>query len=453
GDEGHSFRAEITFMDTDGWEWWEKDMNAFMEGHVISTTYKTITGCAATCASEGLKDHKVCTSCGKKFINNKEVSDVTIPKTGHVYDNSCDAVCNVCGYTREASHKWSSEYVYSSDGHRHKCTVCGALSPIIPHVLTSTLMKSGDCEHESTYKYQCECGYSYEENVAATGHKWLHADAVEALCINTGFAEHYYCENCYAMSTDKEGKNRVGIKKLEMPFDPNNHIGGMDIGYNAEQHYTICQCGAHIEAAAHTFNDKGRCTVCGYKKDSVIKTSVSNLTKHERIEATCVSEGIKEHYTDEKGNAYLSPAGVKIVPHDQLIIPVNPENHAGHNENDFTVTDRQHSKLGHDAYRHFILCECHVQLSSEEHQFGEDNICSVCGYKKGDIIVDTVPVTPDNTSEITPDTIPDTSPEQGTGEVIEEKGGFPFWIIIVIVVVIIIIIIIIAAALSKKKRK
>ena len=255
-DEGRSLRAEITFMDTAGWDPWEIEWNAYMEGLTVSTKFITVSGYAATCASEGVKDHKICTSCGKKFIGNQEVTNVTIPKlTTHTYDNACDAFCNVCGLERTVSHSWESSYEYTEGGHCHKCSVCGIFSGMEPHQLTVTVKTDGDCEHDGAYNEKCVCGYDQDKSVPATGHSWKYAGAVPSLCIISGFAEHYYCENCYKTATDKDGKNIVGIKKLELPLDPNNHIGGEGTGYNAEQHYTICQCGEHINHADHTFNE------------------------------------------------------------------------------------------------------------------------------------------------------------------------------------------------------
>lgn len=327
-DEGRSIRAEITFMNTDGWEWWEKDMNAYMPGLSVSTQYKTVTGYAATCAAEGLKTHQICAGCGGKFIDGSPVNDVVIPKlTTHTYDYACDAVCNVCGYVRDVAHHWSDKYIYAMDGHRRQCTICGAISGLEPHSLVLTWQTEADCEHDGVCEQKCECGYAKTDYVKASGHSWIHADAVPALCVNEGFAEHYYCENCYAMATDAEGKNRVGIKKLLTPFDPENHIGSNKFGFNKDEHYTVCECGAHIENAAHTFGEDGRCTVCHYKKGSTVKTFVDGLTKHDMVLPNCVTTGTKAYYTDKDGKMYLSRAGIKEVTADDLILPVSTVRH------------------------------------------------------------------------------------------------------------------------------
>lgn len=321
-DEGRSIRAEITFMNTEGWEWWEKDMNAYMQPLTISTKYTSVTGYEATCISEGVKAHQICKGCGKTFVDGQEVSDVTIPKIDHIYDNDCDAFCNFCGNEREIEHSWGKDYEFTEEGHTLKCTVCGAQSGLEPHQIEISEKVHGDCEHDGVSTYKCTvCAYSEDKQEVATGHSWIHADAVPALCTMTGFMEHYYCEYCYANATDAAGLNRIGPKKLETPLDPNNHIGGEKVGFNAVQHYTICQCGAHIEAADHTFDAQGKCTVCAYKKGSNVLVAIPGLTYHEGVPATADSEGIKPYYTDADGNIYLSPAGVKPVPEEKLATP------------------------------------------------------------------------------------------------------------------------------------
>ncbi|MBP3686251.1 MAG: hypothetical protein J6J21_04390, partial [Clostridia bacterium] len=320
GDEGHMFWAEVQIIG--GY-----DYNAYMYSP-IHTVYQDVKGYPATCVSEGLKDHKVCLGCGGKFINGEPAVNVVIPKlTTHTYDYACDAICNVCGYVRDVAHHWSDKYTYAMDGHRRQCTVCGAISGLEPHNLVLTWQTEADCEHDGVCEQKCECGYAGTDYVKASGHSWIHADAVPALCVNEGFAEHYYCENCYAMATDAEGKNRVGIKKLLTPFDPENHMGSNKFGFNKDEHYTVCECGAHIENAAHTFGEDGRCTVCHYKKGSTVKTFVDGLTKHDMVLPNCVTTGTKAYYTDKDGKMYLSRAGIKEVTADDLILPVSTVRH------------------------------------------------------------------------------------------------------------------------------
>ena len=77
-------------------------------------TYE-VTVVDPTCSTAGAKIH-VCVSCGYTFTD-------IIPATGeHVYDDDCDADCNVCGMMRLAPH------VYDNDDDA-ECNVCGAVRP------------------------------------------------------------------------------------------------------------------------------------------------------------------------------------------------------------------------------------------------------------------------------------------------------------------------------------
>lgn len=110
----------------------------------------------------------------------------------HVYDNSCDTSCNVCGYERAVEHKYSSEWSSDKDGHWHVCTVCGAKDNIASHVPGPEATEESpqlctvcgyeiapmkDHEHIYTGEYikdadghwkDCACGESSEKEV----HVW-----------------------------------------------------------------------------------------------------------------------------------------------------------------------------------------------------------------------------------------------------------------------------------------
>ena len=168
---------------------------------------------------------------------------------------------------------------------------------------------------------------------------------------------------------DAEGKEKAGYKKLQTPMDPANHVGGEKMGYNEKEHYTICECGAHIEAAAHTFDENDRCTVCGYKKGSTVKTSVDGLTKHDMVLPNCVTTGTKAYYTDKDGKMYLSSAGIKEVTADDLILPVSTVRHVGGDH-------------AHSSSEHWIACACGAELKHGVHTFDDKGVCTVCGFAK-----------------------------------------------------------------------
>ena len=90
-----------------------------------------VKGEAAECLNDGTIAHYICTytSCGKKYSDDKATNEITdieslrIPATGaHIYDNGCDAECNVCKITRTpAAHKGGT----ATCTEKAKCSVCG----------------------------------------------------------------------------------------------------------------------------------------------------------------------------------------------------------------------------------------------------------------------------------------------------------------------------------------
>ncbi len=123
--------------------------------------YMDIPGYPADCVNDGVMAHKMCLGYGKMIDSNgNEISNVSIPKTGHTYDNDCDKSCNVCGAMRDAHHDWDTEYQNDSSSHWHTCKKCGAKGQSQSHKLIGvTIVKAASCESAGTYKGTCgACG-------------------------------------------------------------------------------------------------------------------------------------------------------------------------------------------------------------------------------------------------------------------------------------------------------
>ena len=94
-------------------------------------------------SQDGTQHWHECTVCGDK----KDLA-------AHVFDNDCDATCNVCGYVRETTHSYSEDWSNDETNHWHVCTVCGDKADIADHVY--------DDDHDATCNV---CGY--ERTVSA----------------------------------------------------------------------------------------------------------------------------------------------------------------------------------------------------------------------------------------------------------------------------------------------
>lgn len=82
----------------------------------------------------------------------------------HVYDNACDATCNVCGYERSVSHTYDEKWKSDESKHWHECSVCGAKKDEATHT-------PGAEPTETSAQVCTECGYVIKNALGHT-HKF-----------------------------------------------------------------------------------------------------------------------------------------------------------------------------------------------------------------------------------------------------------------------------------------
>lgn len=142
-----------------------------------------------TCGQVGIEEF-TCTDCG-------EVKNVIYEKSNnHKYDNSCDAVCNICDAVRRTTHQYDTQWSQDETSHWHACTVCGEKTDTEAHIWDNNdVCVHCDMENpnphvhdfgtvwysdEDSHWQQCDCG----ESTAAQSHSW-DEDSVCSVC---GFA-------------------------------------------------------------------------------------------------------------------------------------------------------------------------------------------------------------------------------------------------------------------------
>lgn len=259
-----------------------------------------------------------------------EVSD----KAAHVYDNACDADCNVCGATRTVG-----EHVYDNACDTD-CNICGATRTVGEHAYDNAC--DTDCnvcgatrtvgehtfvtKHNDTKHWQeCSvCNYAKDEGET-------HSFGTEHDATN-------HWQACACGYTKDRAEHAFGTE-----HDATNHWQACACGYKKEQAAHIydnacdtdCNiCGATRTVGEHTFESKHdktnhwqECSICKYEKDKTAHTYGDWTEKTaadygvDKVETRTCS---KCSYVDEKtieksrleytGDFYMMIAGVSNVP-------------------------------------------------------------------------------------------------------------------------------------------
>ena len=150
---------------------------------------------APTCTSTGLTVGAHCSECGDILVK-QEIIPVS---TEHTYDDEYDAVCNVCGHTREVSCAHTTlETLPAKDAtckesgltEGTKCSDCGTViaeQEIVP--------VSAEHTYDDEYDAVCNvCGYTREVDCAHTTLETL--PAKDATCKESGLTEGKKCSDC-----------------------------------------------------------------------------------------------------------------------------------------------------------------------------------------------------------------------------------------------------------------
>ena len=133
----------------------------------------------------------------------------------HVYDNSCDKDCNVCGQERETEHIYYENYLSGENGHWHECRICGYQMETEQH----TPNANGTCSRcgyktqaaDHTHSYgeawnwdvtghwqNCECGHNSE----AEPHRWDDGRIAKKPTDTEDGARTYKCTVCGAEKSE-----------------------------------------------------------------------------------------------------------------------------------------------------------------------------------------------------------------------------------------------------------
>ena len=322
--EGNTVVSGIPLTDGDG-----GDDEVLQHIHEMKDEITT----EATCTTAGIRTYTC--ECGYSYTEEIEATGHT-ETVGETAD--CHSKCSVCGEVLKAgeSHSYTSEittkatcttkgiitytcdcgYSYTEEveaiGHTEvtggtadchsKCSVCEeVLKAGESHSYTSEITTKATCTTKGIITYTCDCGYSYTEEIKATGHTEVTGGTADC---------HSKCSTCGEILKDK-----------------NNHVYTSKITTKATctaagiKTY-ICDCGysytegieetGHTEVVGGTADCHIMCDICGETLENRICHSYTSTVT---TKATCTTAGIRT-YTCECGYSYTEE--IKATGHTEI---------------------------------------------------------------------------------------------------------------------------------------
>lgn len=225
---------------------------------------------------------QVCATCEEVVV--KEL----LPLAAHTYDSPCDTDCNVCAATREAAHKFSAGWDYSSTKHWHPCSLCGAKSDEGAHYPGPAATEDKDqicltCGKVMTKKRSHTHEKTSEWKFDETGHWYACKDCEEQL----EFAAHRFDGAC-------------GGSCLDCGYVPEGgHAFSNLWSFNEEEHWKVCMnCGAESDREPHSFDPDAAEQVCSVCADAPMEETEAAVHVHEYLEDWERDDGSHWHVCD-----------------------------------------------------------------------------------------------------------------------------------------------------------
>ena len=370
--------------------------------------------------------------------------------------------------------KTTGDYTFKQGADEDTCAVTAKING-------KTAIVDGYSEDEIELRYNFSC--EKPEHVCNP----VKVAEVKATCNETGKKAYYSCEGCGKCFEDSEGTKQITNINTWGTIEKLTHTGGKatcielakcslcgeaygklgDHNYSAEWSYKVARghahgctvpgCDAHDTVVGHTPGPEATedtdqlCTICGY----VIKPKLShkhNLSKMEKVAATCTKNGRKAYYyCDSCDGIFSNIRGTEeIVDADELIIP---------------ATGHKDSRWMSDGEVHWKQCTnegCGViTVEKETHEFSKAGRCQICKFNPNEETGATEETDPTEGSEVTvpddggdhiPTTAPDATDETDPPDDDTNSGGL--WIVLIVAGVLAAAgIAAVAIVLIKKKKK
>lgn len=364
-DADHKQPGNIEYYTCDVCEKYFSDGNGTTEIQQKDTVLSQIPHSHATTWSKDTTHHWKECPCGDKAEYGT-----------HVYDNTCDTTCNICGAIRTIEHNYSTIWSKDASEHWHECTICHDKADKGTHgydnacdTTCNTCGATRTIQHNYSTTWSKDAnGHWYECTVCHVrkdegNHGYDNAcDTTCNTCGATRTIQHNYSTT---WSVDNNGHWHE-CTVCHVRKDEGNHSGGT-AKCNAKAVCTTCQneygsFGGHkliekIESqylkSAATCKDKAvyykSCEYCKEKDATTFETGSKNVDNHvggtevrDAVEMECDKNG----YT---GDTYCLGCGEKVQTGTDVL--------AKHNLSKVNAKDATHDANGNIAYFDCAKCD------------------------------------------------------------------------------------------------
>ncbi len=299
----------------------------------------------ATCTEAGNVECWYCARCDKYFgeatcENILSDADRIIPTVSHNYNvqdkNSTQHwyKCS-CGDVNTESYENHVSAGPATLTNPEVCSSCGyVIAPALDHVHTPTYYaaKAATCtEGGNIAFYFCdgcdgffsdaECENELSENdlfIEALGHAETHVLAKEPNCTENGNVEHWYCENCEKYFSDEALTTEISANVAIRPATHNEVLwtGAVSPTCTKEGNSEFWHC----RSCDKYFSDRALKNEISLS-DTVIGNVGHSVTYVARVEATCTTTGVREHYlcANCKKSYTTVDCSVELAPADRVI--------------------------------------------------------------------------------------------------------------------------------------
>ncbi len=300
----------------------------------------------STCTSTGLTEGKHCSECKEILVPQQEVS-----LQEHTYDDRYDALCNVCGYERDADCPHLELETIDgkpatcvlqgiSDG--KKCVKCGELIvgqkviAALGHKEVIDAAKAPTCSEigltEGKHCSVCNEIIVPQTPIDTLKHTEVIDEAKAPTCTETGLTEGKHCSVCNTIVVAQVEISALGhTEVIDKGKSPTCTEKGLTDGKHCSVCNTIVVAQVEISALGHTeVIDKGKAPTCTEKgltdgkHCSVCNTSIVVQVEISALGHTEVIDKGKEPTTTETGLTDGKHCSVcnEILVAQQVIRPI-----------------------------------------------------------------------------------------------------------------------------------